>query len=414
MNVRAIVLLEDEPRFRPFPFALPNTPALASSIRNAERLLSRSPGRFDGPIAFCHGVSPDGAVLRRSGRYAEAMVVFEEPTLAYKLGFALGVQLFVEREEGVVLFQLRAASIGRDPLLWTASASGGLMPREEPRTAVLADAAEEVAFREDDLEGFRPVALCLNDDSGSALVVYHARLRSGAEPVPDETKVAELHWAASPSEIGAQVSGDTVACWAALERWRESLREGAATLGRFFGIGVAGDLVPPGRLPVLQLALDLLDVRGELALLVSELLLQVRQLGLAPLELVLADLGVRLDARLALLDAHLAVVELAHPVADCLLHLGETLLLALEALLRRVGELLRVRELGILLGQLAFSLLEALLVLVEVASTDTFGLDAAKMRLAPAEIGLARGELELAGLELLQPSDGIFGRLALA
>ena len=69
------------------------------------------------------------------------------------------------------------------------------MPREEPRTAVLADAAEEVALREDDLEGFRPVALCLNDDSGSALVVYHARLRSGAEPVPDETKVAELHWA---------------------------------------------------------------------------------------------------------------------------------------------------------------------------------------------------------------------------
>ena len=102
------------------------------------------------------------------------------------------------------------------------------MPREEPRTAVLADAAEEVALREDDLEGFRAVALCLNDDSGSALVVYHARLRSGAEPVPDETKVAELHWAASPSEIGAQVSVDTVACWAALERWRESLGEGAA------------------------------------------------------------------------------------------------------------------------------------------------------------------------------------------
>jgi hypothetical protein len=220
LDVRAIVLLDEEPRFRPFPFSLPETSALTTSIRNAERLLSRSPGRFDGPIAFCHGVSPDGAVLRRSGRYAEAMVVFEEPTLAYKL--------FVEREEGVVLFQLRAASIGRDPLLWTASASGGLMPREEPRTAVLADAAEEVALGEDDLEGFRPVAICLNDDSGSALVVYHAQLRAGAEPVPDETKVAELHWAASPSAIGAQVSGDTVACWEALERWRETLRQGAA------------------------------------------------------------------------------------------------------------------------------------------------------------------------------------------
>jgi hypothetical protein len=226
--MRAIVLLDGEPTFRPFPFALPNTPALSSSVRNAERLLSRSPGRFDGPIAFCHGVSPDGAILRRSGRYAEAMVVFEEPTLAYKLGYALGVQLFVERAEGVVLFQLRAASIGRDPLLWTASASGGLMPREEPRAAVLADAAEEIALSEGDLEGFRAVAICLNDDSGSALVVYHARLRAGVEPMPDEVKVAELHWAAAPTELGAQVSGDTVACWEALERWRESAKEGEA------------------------------------------------------------------------------------------------------------------------------------------------------------------------------------------
>jgi hypothetical protein len=226
--MRAIVLLDGEPRFRPFPFALPETAALTSSIRSAERLLSRSPGRFDGPIAFCHGVSPDGAILRRSGRYAEAMVVFEEPTLAYKLGFALGVQLFVERDEGVVLFQLRAASIGRDPLLWTASASGGLMPREEARAAVLADAAEEVALAEDALEGLRPVAVCLNDDSGSALVVYHATLRAGVEPVPDEAKVSELHWASAPSKLGAQVSDDTVACWEALERWREASRAGAA------------------------------------------------------------------------------------------------------------------------------------------------------------------------------------------
>ena len=225
--MRAVVLLDDEPRFRPFPFALPVTAPLQSSIRSAERLLSRTPGRYDGPIAFCHGVSPDGAILRRSGRYAEAMVVFEEPTLAYKLGFALGVQLFVERDEGVVLFQLRAASIGRDPLLWTASASGALMPREEARAAVLTDAAEEITLAEDDLEGLRPVAVCLNDDSGSALVVYHARLREGAEPEPDESRVAELHWAHAPSELGAQVSGDTVACWDALEKWRESLREGA-------------------------------------------------------------------------------------------------------------------------------------------------------------------------------------------
>jgi hypothetical protein len=226
--MRAIVLLDGEPRFRPFPFSLPEDAAVAQALRDAERLLSRTPGRFDGPIAFCHGVSPDGTILRRAGRYAEAMVVFEEPTLAYRLGFALGVQLFVERPEGAVLFQLRGPSIGRDPLLWTASASGGLTPSEEPLAAVLDDAAEEIGLAEDALESMRPIAICLNDDSGSALVVYHARLSAGAEPEPDETKVAELHWARDPVELGAQVSGDTVACWEALERWREGMKEGAA------------------------------------------------------------------------------------------------------------------------------------------------------------------------------------------
>ena len=226
--MRAIVLLDGEPTFRPFPFTLPQDPAVDQALRDAERLLSRTPGRFDGPIAFCHGVSTEGAILRRAGRYAEAMVVFEEPTLAYRLGFALGVQLFVERAEGAILFQLRGRAIGRDPLLWTASASGGLMPKEEPRAAILADAAEEIGLGEDAFDGFRPVAVCVNDDSGSALVVYHATLRAGNEPQPDEAKVAELHWARGPTELAAQVSGDTVACWEALERWREAVREGAA------------------------------------------------------------------------------------------------------------------------------------------------------------------------------------------
>jgi isopentenyldiphosphate isomerase len=226
--MRAIVLIDREPRFRPFPFPPAADPAVAQALRDAERLLSRTPGRFDGPIAFCHGVASDGSILRRAGRYAEAMVVFEEPTLAYRLGFALGVQLFIERPEGAVLFQLRGPSIGRDPLLWTASASGGLMPKEEPKTAILADAAEEVGLEKDDLEGLRPLAVCVNDDSGSALVVYHAVLRASAEPEPNETKVAELHWARDPRELGAQVSGDTIACWEAVERWRAEARADAA------------------------------------------------------------------------------------------------------------------------------------------------------------------------------------------
>ena len=101
------------------------------------------------------------------------------------------------------------------------------MPNEEPRVAVLADAAEEIALAETDLEDFRPAAICLNDDSGSALVVYHATLRAGAEPVPDAAKVAELHWAREPAELAAQVSGDTIAAWAALQRWRAEILESA-------------------------------------------------------------------------------------------------------------------------------------------------------------------------------------------
>ena len=218
--MRAVVLLESEPRFRRFPFGLSVDGPISRAIADARDSLARTPGRFDGPIAFCHGVTPEGVVLQRSGRYAEAMVVFQEPSLAYRLGFALGVQLFVERPEGVVLFQLRGPSIGRDPLLWTASASGGLAPGEEPRAAVLADAAEEIALREEDLLGLRPAAVALNDDTGSALVVYHAVLRPGAEPLPDETKVATLSWAEQPAAIGAQVSSDTLASWEALSARR--------------------------------------------------------------------------------------------------------------------------------------------------------------------------------------------------
>jgi ADP-ribose pyrophosphatase YjhB (NUDIX family) len=222
VSVHAVVLLAGEPRFQPFPFGLSLDGPLGSAVADARTTLARTPGRFDGPIAFCHGVTPEGVIVRRAGRYAEAMVVFQEPSLAYRLGFALGVQLFVERAEDVVLFQLRGPSIGRDPLLWTASASGGVRPGEEPRDAVLADAAEEIGLGEDDLHELRPVAVCVNDDSGSALVVYHAMLRPGAEPLPDETKVAELHWASDPGAIGAQVSGDTLACWHALETWRRT------------------------------------------------------------------------------------------------------------------------------------------------------------------------------------------------
>ncbi|MGH3022088.1 MAG: NUDIX domain-containing protein [Gaiellaceae bacterium] len=223
--MRAIVFLDGEPRFQPYPFAPPLEGPVRRAVDDAAGVLARTSRRFDGPVAFCHGVARDGAILRRKGRYAEAMVVFEEPTLAYRLGFALGVQLFVERPEGATLFQLRGPSIGRDPLLWTASASGGLRPGQEPREAILADAAEEIGLGEDDLLGFGPVAVVTSDDTGSALVVYGASLREGAEPEPDPVKVAELAWVRDPEELGAQVSADALAAWDAVARRRAERAE---------------------------------------------------------------------------------------------------------------------------------------------------------------------------------------------
>jgi hypothetical protein len=61
--------------------------------------------------------------------------------------------------------------------------------------------------------------------------IYHARLETGAEPQPDESKVAELHWAGvSVLSIGAQVSGDTVACWTRSTLVAIRLREGRRRL----------------------------------------------------------------------------------------------------------------------------------------------------------------------------------------
>jgi hypothetical protein len=33
--------------------------------------------------------------------------------------------------------------------------------------------------------------------------------------------VTRIQWADSPTDLGAQVSADTVACWEVLELWRE-------------------------------------------------------------------------------------------------------------------------------------------------------------------------------------------------
>ena len=54
--MRAVVLLDCEPHFRPFPFELTLEAPLTRAVEDARLLLARTPRRFDGPIAFCHGL----------------------------------------------------------------------------------------------------------------------------------------------------------------------------------------------------------------------------------------------------------------------------------------------------------------------------------------------------------------------
>ena len=149
------------------------------------------------------------------------MVVFAEPTQAYRLGFALGVQLFVERPEGLTSSSSAGPRSGATRCSGRRRRQAASATTEAPRDAVLADAAEEIGLSEADLPGFQPVAVVISDDTGSALVVYHAKLREGAEPQPSPTKVAQIYWSASPADLGAQVSADTVASLGGARAWRE-------------------------------------------------------------------------------------------------------------------------------------------------------------------------------------------------
>src|SRR6266516_4547473 len=166
---------------------------------------------------------------------------------------------------------------------------------------------------------------------------------------------------------------------------------------------VAELLLPPLGLAALELGLRLRDVRGELRLLLAEPLLELGQLCLALLELVGADLDVRLRRGLAELESGLALVQFLHPVVDRLLHPLEALLAAVGALLLRVGHGLVARELVLALGQRLLALLEAGGQLLEVATAVGVALLVGEVRLEPVQLRLARGQVELALVEVRGP-----------
>ena len=75
-------------------------------------------------------------------------------------------------------------------------------------------------------------------------------------------------------------------------------------------------LLPPVRLALVELPLQLAHVVRELTLLLSEPFLELRDLQLPPLELLFAELKVGLDARVARLDLSLSLVHLTDAIRE--------------------------------------------------------------------------------------------------
>ena len=161
-------------------------------------------------------------------------------------------------------------------------------------------------------------------------------------------------------------------------------------------------LLPPVRLLLVELALELADVRGELTFLLAEPFLELRDLQLPPLELLLAELEVGLDARFARLDFSLALVDLADPIRQRLLGGVQPLLTPLQPFALGLNQCLARAELALAGGQLALTLEQRLLLVLELLGLAFLPLDAAERRELVVELGLAGRELDL---ELVQPRE---------
>ena len=188
--MRAIVPLDGEP---PLESVSVRPPARGPGAPRRGRRRAR-PLPDKGPASTAQ--SPSATASRVTGRSsagtaaAEAMVVFAEPTQAYRLGFALGVQLFVERAEGLTLFQQRGLDRTR-PALVDGLRLGGLVLGAAARRGARGRGGGDQAR-----EGGRPRASARSRSSSATTPAPRSSSttarssREGAEPEPNFVKVA--------------------------------------------------------------------------------------------------------------------------------------------------------------------------------------------------------------------------------
>jgi len=194
--------------------AVPELGAADTARVEAERRrLATHPTMVDGPILMAVSAEPERLVVYPA-TYGWHTADRVDP-LAGTIG-ALGVQLALVREDGVLLWQRRSDEVDH-PGGWTISVAGSAVPGIGLERQIVAEAREELGLARRDLDGLAPLALVEAGRGRTVQVVFRARLRPGAAPALRESEVAEIRFA---RDYPARGPVETLtASW-----WRELVR----------------------------------------------------------------------------------------------------------------------------------------------------------------------------------------------
>ena len=188
-------------------------PADAAAVEAERCRLDAHPTMFDGPILMVQAVSP-GRLTVYPATYAWHTADRTDPLPA--TAGALGVQLAVVGAEGAILWQRRTGAVDH-PGGWTISVAGSAVPGVSLQRQIVAEAEEELGLARRDLEDIAPLALVESEHGRTVQVVFRARLRETAGPVPRESEVAEVRFARDFPALGP-IETLTAAWWTELVR----------------------------------------------------------------------------------------------------------------------------------------------------------------------------------------------------
>lgn len=188
-------------------------PADAARIDAERRRLDAHPAMFDGPLLMVRDAAPDRLTVY-AATYAWHTADRAEPLPGTAGG--LGVQLALVGDGHAILWQRRTDDVDH-PGGWTISVAGCAVPDVDLEQQIVGEAAEELGLDRADLLDLGPLALVEDVRGRTVQVVFRASLRTGAEPVPRPSEVAEVRLSGVfPDDRAAE---SITAAW-----WRELVR----------------------------------------------------------------------------------------------------------------------------------------------------------------------------------------------